>query len=53
VQLDGGAVIMGIIAGRLWRHKIKVIAGDKGQIEISPYNPTKRQIPTGSSGAID
>jgi len=32
------------IAGRLRRHRIKILPGDRVEIEISPYDLTKGRI---------
>ncbi len=44
VELDNGSVVRGIIAGKLMQHRIRVAAGDKVQVEMSPYDPTKGRI---------
>ena len=44
VELTNGAVIRGIIAGKLMRHRIKVVAGDKVQVEMTPYDLQKARI---------
>jgi len=41
---NSDAVIRGIIAGKLMRHRIKVVAGDKVQVEMTPYDLTKGRI---------
>jgi translation initiation factor IF-1 len=44
VELANGSVIRGIISGRMMRHRIKILVGDKVQLEITPYDPTKGRI---------
>ncbi len=44
VELTNGAVIRGIIAGKLMRHHIKIVAGDKVRVEMTPYDLTKGRI---------
>jgi translation initiation factor IF-1 len=44
VELANGSVIRGIISGRMMRHRIKILVGDKVQLEITPYDPTKKRI---------
>lgn len=44
VELDNGQVILAHIAGRLRRHRIKILPGDRVEIEISPYDLTKGRI---------
>src|SRR5580698_10767230 len=41
VELDNGHVILAHIAGRLRRHRIKILPGDRVEIEVSPYDLTK------------
>ena len=44
VELDNGITINCIIAGKLRMHYIKLIAGDKVKVEMSPYDLTKGRI---------
>jgi translation initiation factor IF-1 len=44
VELDNGHVILAHIAGRLRRHRIKILPGDRVEIEVSPYDLTKGRI---------
>lgn len=44
VELDNGMTINCIIAGKLRMHYIKLIAGDKVKVEMSPYDLTKGRI---------
>jgi translation initiation factor IF-1 len=44
VTLDNGHKIIAHISGRLRKRKIKVILGDKVEVEISPYDLTKGRI---------
>ena len=44
VELDNGSVIRGTIAGRLMKHRIRVVTGDKVQVEMTPYDLTKGRI---------
>jgi translation initiation factor IF-1 len=44
VELDNGHVILAHIAGRLRRHRIKILPGDRVDVEISPYDLTKGRI---------
>jgi translation initiation factor IF-1 len=34
VELANGSVIRGIISGRMMRHRIKIVVGDKVEVEI-------------------
>jgi len=42
--LENGHVIMAHISGKLRQNNIKIIPGDKVQLEMSPYDLTKGRI---------
>lgn len=44
VELDNGHTILAHIAGRLRRHRIKILPGDRVDVELSPYDLTKGRI---------
>ena len=44
VELENGHTILAHIAGRLRRHRIKILPGDRVDLEISPYDLTKGRI---------
>lgn len=44
VKLDQGTTILGHISGKMRQHKIQILAGDKVQIEMSPYDLTRGRI---------
>lgn len=44
VQLDSGHVITASISGKMRMHYIKILPGDKVQVEMSPYDLTKGRI---------
>jgi translation initiation factor IF-1 len=44
VELDNGHVVLAHIAGRLRRHRIRILPGDRVDIELSPYDLTKGRI---------
>lgn len=44
VQLDGERTILAHLAGKLRRNRIRVLAGDRVTIEMSPYDLTKGRI---------
>ena len=45
VQLEtGDRVILAHLAGRLRRNRIRVLAGDRVTLELSPYDLTKGRI---------
>jgi translation initiation factor IF-1 len=44
VQIDQERIVLAHLAGKLRRNRIKVIAGDRVTIEMSPYDLTKGRI---------
>ena len=44
VQLDHNRVVLAHLAGRLRRNRIRVLAGDRVTMELSPYDLTKGRI---------
>jgi len=44
VELDNGRIVLGHIAGRLRRHRIRILPGDRVDLELSPYDLTKGRI---------
>ena len=44
VVLENGHTVLAGLAGKMRQHKIRVLAGDKVDVEISPYDLTKGRI---------
>lgn len=44
VQLDNGATVLATISGRVRQHHIRVMVGDRVEIEMSPYDLTRGRI---------
>ncbi|EKD79158.1 MAG: hypothetical protein ACD_41C00152G0009 [uncultured bacterium] len=44
ITLDGGHPILGILAGKMRMHKIKVLPGDHVTVEMTPYDLSKGRI---------
>ncbi|MCX6189572.1 MAG: translation initiation factor IF-1 [Bacteroidetes bacterium] len=44
VELQNGHVIVAHISGKMRMHYIKILPGDKVQIEMSPYDLSKGRI---------
>src|SRR5262245_14948037 len=44
VQLDQDRTVLAHLAGRLRRNRIRVLAGDRVTLELSPYDLTKGRI---------
>lgn len=46
VQLDSGHELLCTISGKIRKHYIRIMAGDKVSVEMSPYDLTKGRIVT-------
>lgn len=44
VELNNGATILTHVSGKIRLHYIKILPGDKVQVEMSPYDLTKGRI---------
>lgn len=45
VKLDTtNSVVIGVISGRMRQHKIKILPGDRVEIEFSPYDLARGRI---------
>ena len=44
VELESGHQIIAHISGKMRMHYIKILPGDKVQVEMSPYDLTKGRI---------
>jgi translation initiation factor IF-1 len=44
VRLDNGHDLVAYSAGKMRKHRIRIIAGDKVSLEISPYDLSKGRI---------
>ena len=44
VKLDNDHVIMAYMAGKMRKHRIRILAGDKVSIELTPYDLSKGRI---------
>ena len=44
VKLENGHLILGYASGKIKQNKIKIIQGDKVEVEVSPYDLTKGRI---------
>ena len=44
VQLETGHKIIAHVAGRMRKHFIRIVPGDKVRVELSPYDLTKGRI---------
>ncbi len=44
IQLDNGHEMLGYLAGRLKRYRIRLMLGDRVRIEVSPYDLNRGRI---------
>jgi translation initiation factor IF-1 len=44
VQLTNGHKVIAHVAGRMRKHFIRIVPGDKVRVELSPYDLTKGRI---------
>jgi len=38
IECDNQMVVRGVLSGRMKKHRIKVMVGDKVQVSVSPYD---------------
>ena len=44
VQLDNGHTVLGHVAGKMRRFRIRILPGDRVQVEITPYDLKRGRI---------
>jgi translation initiation factor IF-1 len=44
VQIEGGHIVIAHVAGRMRKHFIRIVPGDKVRVELSPYDLSKGRI---------
>ena len=44
VQLEGGKEAIAHLAGKVRKHHIRILSGDKVLVELSPYDETRGRI---------
>ena len=44
VQVDGGHSVLATISGKMRKHYIRILPGDKVTVEMSPYDLSKARI---------
>ncbi|HVA54731.1 MAG TPA: translation initiation factor IF-1 [Gammaproteobacteria bacterium] len=44
VELDNGHVVLAHISGRMRKHYIRILTGDRVTVELTPYDLTKGRI---------
>ena len=44
VQADNGLMVLATLSGRMRRYYVRVLLGDRVQVEVTPYEPTRGRI---------
>ena len=44
IELENGHIVTGIISGKIRKNRIRVLPGDKVDVEMSPYDLSKARI---------
>lgn len=44
VEIEGGHIVTAHVAGRMRKHFIRIVPGDRVRVELSPYDLTKGRI---------
>ena len=44
VKLDNGHIVLGHTSGRMRKNRIRVLAGDRVTVEMTPYDLTKARV---------
>ena len=44
VKLENGHIVLGHISGKMRMHYIRILPGDKVQVELTPYDLTRGRI---------
>jgi translation initiation factor IF-1 len=44
IKLENGHSILGYASGKMKQNKIKILAGDRVEVEISPYDLSKGRV---------
>ena len=44
IELENGHIIIGHISGKIRKHYIRLVPGDRVEVELTPYDLTKGRI---------
>jgi translation initiation factor IF-1 len=44
VTLENGVEVIAYLSGKMRKHRIRILAGDRVTVEVSPYDITKARI---------
>ena len=44
VELDGGPIVLTYVCGKMRKHYIRIVLGDRVRVAFSPYDPSRGRI---------
>jgi translation initiation factor IF-1 len=44
IDVDGGHVVLGHLSGKMRKHRIRILPGDRVQVEVSAYDLSRGRI---------
>ncbi len=44
VELEGGPVVLAYVCGKMRKHYIRIVLGDRVRVAFSPYDPSRGRI---------
>lgn len=44
IQLDNGHLVLGHVSGKMRKHYIRILIGDRVKVELSPYDLSRGRI---------
>jgi translation initiation factor IF-1 len=44
VELEGGSTVLAYVCGKMRKHYIRIVLGDKVRVAFSPYGPNRGRI---------
>jgi translation initiation factor IF-1 len=44
VKLDNDHMVLGHVAGKMRRHRIRILPGDRVRVELSPYDLDRARV---------
>lgn len=44
VELDGGPIVLAYVCGKMRKHYIRIVLGDRVRVAFSPYGPQRGRI---------
>lgn len=44
VELENGHTLLGLLSGKMRKHHIRILPGDRVEVELSPYDLSKGRI---------